>query len=360
MTEMKGLGKALAALLLVAFIAEPVPIGVVVSGASPINQGYDGTSSLVATLKNLGYDVRLVESWGIAWLTSRTDACRVLFIISPERPFTFEEVITVSAFIRGGAHLIVADEGSYSNAILGSLGLEARISGEHVSFDGSYIFPVRVNLSGFNTAVYLAYASSVRRGGNDVTIASRSSVVLGIRTTVGGSVVYVFGDGSIFTNAVLAGASSSNPYIQLLKTILADTCPTGTVYIDSAKYGFRALTTSEVLSLGNLSYAIAALSNPFRYALMASQNTDPAIMSMIILATLTIVATSFLDQVLPLKGVAQTPLEDLTQLRRRGRVTRTLRELVCSEEAPEKLRKVCSGARVLLSSDDVEWLIART
>lgn len=359
MSEMKEVGKVIAALLLMAFIAEPVPVGVVVSGASPINTRYDGTSSLVTVLESLGYDVRPVESWGIAWLTSRTDACRVLFIVSPERPFTPEELITVSEFVRGGAHLIVADEGLYSNALLESLGLEARISGGYVSFDGSYIFPARVNLSGFNAAIYFAYASSVRRGRNDAIIASRSNVALGVRTVVGRSVVYVFGDGSIFTNAVLSEASSSNPYVQLLKTLLADTCPKGTTYIDSSKYVLRPLTTSEVLSLGNLSYVIAALANPFRYALLVSQNIDPVLMSIILLVALAIVTTSFLDQILPLKGAVQSPFEGLTQFRRGGHVTKTLRELVCSEEAPERLRKVCSGARVLLGPDDIEWFIAR-
>ncbi|MEM0037993.1 MAG: DUF4350 domain-containing protein [Zestosphaera sp.] len=354
----RELGKALLALLLMAFIAEPIPVGVVVSGASPINTGYDGTSSLVDVLKDLGYDVRLVRSWGLTWLTSRTDTCRVLIVVSPERPFTSEEATIISGLVREGAHLIIADEYIHSNVLLESLRLESRISGEYVNFNGSYIFPAKVNLSRFDAVIYFAYASSVRRSRGDVIVMSRGNVVLGVRIDVGKSVVYVLSDGSIFTNAALTDTSPNNPYVQLVSALLTDLCPSGTVYIESSKYGLRPLTISEVLSTGNLSYIAAALTNPFRYALIATQSVDPTITAIFVLIALTIVSATFLDQVLPLKGIAWIPSELYEDLRRRH-VTTTLKGLICVEGATKGVQRVCKGDRVRLGLDDVDWIIAR-
>ncbi len=351
------LSKAFIAILLAAFIIEPVPVGVAVSGASPLNTGHDGTSLMHDLLEDLGYDVELVQAWSLARLILRRRSCEVLLIISPEKPYTSEEIDVITGMVRGGAHLIIADEGLYSNALLEALESRVRIAGSHVSFSNSYIFPARVSLDNFTSVLYFAYASPVVHDDSGEVVASRGGVTLGVRTGVQGSKIYVFGDGSIFTNAALASKSRVNPYVQLVNNVFSNTCLNGTIYMESSKYGLRPLTQSEILDSGKLSYVIAAFSNPFRYVLLLSQGLSPAGLALLTFTLLTVLVRYFLSHVMPPKTLTR-PLEEVpTPSRRRAYVTSRLRKLVCSDESPEGLRELCDGGRSRLGPNDLKKIV---
>lgn len=345
------------AIFLLALLAEPFPAGVVLSGASPRNTGYDGTSRLRDLLVSLGYDVRLVDSWVLAPLYPSLSSCRIVLIVSPEEPFTPEEAGTIAWLVRGGSGIVIADEGPYSNAVLEALGSDVRISGEYVSFGGSQVFHGVVNVSGVETLIYFAYASSVKSS-SGVVVAYRSSVVLGVRTSVSGKPAYVFGDGSIMTNAALSTLSPENPYVRLVKEVFSSICSGGVVYVDSSKYGLRPLTTPELAS-SNFTYFIAATSNPFRYFLAFSEAADVVSLSIISLILTSLFSFSAVSRLLPWKGLLTEFWEALPRAKRRSYVLGVVRGLACGDEAPEKLRVLCSGGRVRLGSDELTWLLSR-
>lgn len=77
-----------------------------------------------------------------------------------------------------------------------------------------------MNVSGTDTLVYFAYASRVLSS-KGVTVAYRGDAVLGVKVSVDGSLAYVFGDGSIMTNAALSSLSLTTPTSSLLRKSLA-------------------------------------------------------------------------------------------------------------------------------------------
>ncbi|MGC8975860.1 MAG: DUF4350 domain-containing protein [Thermoprotei archaeon] len=352
---------ALSSLVFVAFLlallAEPFPVGVVLSGASPRNTGYEGTSRLRDLLVSLGYDVRLVDSWVLALLYPSLSSCRIVLIVSPEEPFTPEEAGVIAWLVRSSSGIVIADEGPYSNAVLEALGSDVRISGEYLSFGGSQVFHGVVNVSGVETLIYFAYASSVRSR-DGVVVAYRGGVVLGVKTSVFGKPAYVFGDGSIMTNAALSPSSPGNPYVRLVKEVFSSICSGGVVYVDSSKYGFRPLTTPELAS-SNFTYFVAATSNPFRYFLAFSEAADVVSLSVVSLFLTSLFSFSIVGRLLPWKGLQTEFWEVLPGVGRRGYVLGVVRALACSDEAPEKLRVLCGGGRGRLGTEELAWLLSK-
>ncbi|MEO3993222.1 MAG: DUF4350 domain-containing protein [Desulfurococcaceae archaeon TW002] len=351
------LSRLVVVIFLMALLVEPFPVGVVLSGASPNNTGYDGTSRLKELLEDLGYDVRLVDSWILAQLYPSFSSCSIVLIVSPEKPFTPDEVGVIAWLVKSGSGLVIADEGIYSNAVLEALGSNVRISGEYVSFGGSYVFHGIVNVSGSETLLYFAYASRVKSS-DGVVVAYRGNVVLGVRTNVGGRPVYVFGDGSVMTNAALTSLSLENPYARLIKEVFSSICSDGIVYVDSSKYGLRPLTTSELMS-SDFTYFIAALSNPFRYFLTFSETLDAVSLSIISLFLLFLFSFSIVSRLLPWKGISTMFGESIPRLKRRSYVLSGVRALVCSDEAPDKLRVLCGGGKSRLGATELAWLLSR-
>lgn len=351
------LNRLVLVVFLAALLVEPFPAGVVLSGASPNNTGYDGSSRLRELLEGLGYDVRLVDSWILAPLHLSFSSCRIVLIISPEKPFTPDEVGVIAWLVRSGSGLVIADEGVYSNAILEALGSEVRISGEYVSFGGSHVFYGIANISGSEIPLYFAYASRVESS-DGVVVAYRGNVVLGVRTSVEGRPVYVFGDGSIMTNAALTSLSLENPYVRLIKEVFSSICSGGVVYVDSSKYGLRPLTTPELVGSG-FTYFVAALSNPFRYFLTFSETVDVVSLSIISLFLLLLFSFSIVSRLLPWKGIPTMFWESIPRLRRRSYVLSGVRALACSDEAPDKLRVLCGGGRSRLGATELAWLLSK-
>lgn len=352
-----ALSKLVVVVFLVALLAEPFPVGVVLSGASPRNTGYDGTSRLRELLESLGYDIVLVDSWVLALLQPSFSSCRIVVIVSPEKPFTPDEVSAIAWLVKSSSGLVVADEGVYSNAVLEALGSDVRVSGEYVSFGGSQVFHGIVNVSGVDALVYFAYASSVKRG-SGVVVAYRGNVVLGVKTSVGGKPAYVFGDGSIMTNAVLNPLSLENPYVRFVREVFSSICSGGVVYLDSSKYGLRPLTTSELMS-SDIAYFVAAVSNPFRYFLTVSASSDVVGLSIVSLFFLPVFSFSVLGCLLPWKGIPTVFWEIMPRLKRRGYVLSRVKSLACSDDAPERLKVLCGGGRVRLDVIDLAWLLSR-
>jgi len=351
------LSKLVVIVFLVALLAEPFPAGVVLSGASPHNTSYEGTSRLRELLEELGYEVRLVDSWTLTLLYPSSRSCRVILIVSPEKPFTLDETSAIAWLVKSGSGLIIADEGTYSNAVLEALDSDARILGEYVSFGGSQVFHGIVNVSGSDILVYFAYASRVLSS-KGVTVAYRGDAVLGVKVSVGGSPAYVFGDGSIMTNAALSKLSPDNPYVKLVKEVLNSICLGGTIYLDSSKYGLKPVTTAELMS-SNLTYFAAAVSNPFRYLLTFSENTGAVSLSIISLTLSLIFSLTILGRLLPWKGILTTYWEITPRLKQRGYVLSKVRNLACSEDAPDALKTLCGGGRSKLGIAELTWLLSK-
>lgn len=352
-----ALSRLAVVVFVIALLAEPFPAGVVLSGASPRNTGYDGTSNLRKLLEGLGYDVRLVDSWVLAPLYQSLSSCRIVLIVSPEGPYTREEASIIAWLVMSGSGLVIADEGTYSNAVLEALGSDVRISGDYVSFEGSHVFHGLVNVSGVDTLIYFAYASRIKSG-EGVVVAYRSDVVLGVKTSVGGRPVYVFGDGSIMSNAALSSLSLENPYVRLVKEVFTSICSGGVIYLDSSKYGLRPLTTSELMSVG-FTYYLASVSNPFRYVLAFSESAGMISLSIISLILLLVFSLSILSFLLPRKSSQIMFWEVIPGFRRRGYLSSVVKVLVCSEEAPERLRVLCGGGRSKLGITELSWLLSK-
>jgi hypothetical protein len=352
------LGKLVVVVFLIALLAEPFPAGIVLSGASPHNTSYEGTSRLRELLGKLGYEVRLVDSWTLTLLYPSSRSCRIILIVSPEKPFTPEETSAIAWLVRSGSGLIIADEGTYSNAVLEALGIDARILGGYVSFGGSQIFHGIVNVSGADTLIYFAYASRVVSS-KGVVVVYRGDAVLGVKVSVGGSPAYVFGDGSIMTNAALSSLSPDNPYVKLVKEVLNSICLGGTIYLDSSKYGLKPVTTAELMN-SNLTYFAAAVSNPFRYLLTFSENTGVVSLSMVSLILSLIFSLTIVGRLLPWKGILTTYYWEITpRLKRRGYVLSRVRSIACSEDAPDSLKTLCGGGRSKLGTSDLTWLLSK-
>ncbi len=253
----------LVAALLLALTLEPNDTGLTYVGASPLNSEWDGTSALVSVLaNNLSMRVVVVLSWEDLTLPRGAGA---VFLISPTKPLSSEEVKGICRLVREGYVLVVADEGRYSNDVLKALNVPIRIEGNVLLVNRSPTFVTSVNLRKANVSVEFAYASPLRVWGGAKTIAAVGNT--SVAAVYKGSVTaYVFGDGTIFTNAALTPPSSLNPYVRLLTLLKADMGNVSVAVIDAKPYVLRPESLSELLSSGQpVPKIVAAIINPYRY-----------------------------------------------------------------------------------------------
>lgn len=262
----------LAAAFLLAATLEVGGPGIGQAGASPLNPGYDGTSLLAAYLASRGSDVKIITSWRN--LPPQLSDYGMIFIISPEGPYSADELEVIKDLHSRGYTIVVADEGTYSNAVLEALNVPIRVKGSILSMHNSPLVTAEFNLSWFSGRLTLAYASAIEVGEGAAPFAYVNGFVVSAQYDGAEGTVYVFGDGSIFTNAALNPLSPLNPYVSMLDVLVRKSCEETqcSVVIDASKYRLRPLGVEEMVAAGySPAKVLAGLINPARYGLALSE-----------------------------------------------------------------------------------------
>jgi len=265
----------LATALLATLLVEKVPITYVAVGASPLNPGPEGTSSLVEVLASLEYEVVVVESWS----TAELDRVPCLIVVtSPELPYGSGDAEVVAKLVDLGASLVVADEGKHSNELLKMLGVPVRISGSLVRVGSSYVFRARASLGNQSFDLVYAYASSLEVSGGSVEVLSEvGGVALVASYRRGNSTVVVVGDGTPFTNALLNPRNVLNPNYAFLTSLVRSLCSSGVVALEASKYrveprpavawgevaGAYVITAVRAISLALVAAAVLSLRDAY-------------------------------------------------------------------------------------------------
>ncbi|MEM1801273.1 MAG: hypothetical protein QXF58_06015 [Desulfurococcaceae archaeon] len=273
---------AIAMIVLIA-VEGNVP-GVVYRGASPLNKYWDGTSIISEYLSELGSEVLLITDW--RGLISKSfdkgvrDTCKVLFIVSPEKPYSRDELATIRSMVMDrGFNLVLMDEGVYGNDVLKVLEVPVVINSFNYirDEDGSAIVSGSINVGNYRFNLRLAYASPLEISGNNTCwikgvvgdVAVGSLCVLQT-----GSKVFILGDGSIVTNAALTPIVEYNPYLVFIEALFFEELCSGKnhllVLMEAGKYRLGLVDLSEALA-NNITYRefLAMAINPSRYILQA-------------------------------------------------------------------------------------------
>jgi len=301
--------------------------GVVYSGASPRNTGWDGTSNLVEHLENIeNTEVLIVDDW--AKLRDRnfdSYSCGIIFIISPEKSFTQEEVEYVANLVlEKNFNLVILDEGSYTNDILKRLGVQVEIEAYRYvemtrskiyigkssrSTSSSVITPGFIELDRDTYYLFFSYVSPVTIKNNS-TCTKIAYTVEGIGvgalcTTSRGSVL-VIGDGSIAVNDVIPPLPEENIYTEVLKRVINKLCVNSgkkVILIDNSKYFLKILSFGELLEEGyGFLEALAISINIFRYIYLYTQNLNLSTSLIAISIAIAILFTSIVKRFSTKKG----------------------------------------------------------
>lgn len=144
------------------------------------NPAWDGTADLRATAAGDDVEPRIVRETATydEFEPSETTA----IVISPDRPYTEEEVQRLRAFVENGGRLVVADDfGNHSNDLLADLGADARLDGRLLRDEENHFrapaLPRATNVSNSSTVsgvdqLTLNYATVVQPNGATVLVAS--------------------------------------------------------------------------------------------------------------------------------------------------------------------------------------------
>ncbi len=255
-------------IIFIALLEYPPRTPVVASGASPANTGWDGTSELVSILRNMGYQVYSVADWcSVADSLNMLKHPVILVFISPQERYTPEELACIGKVVKwslnrfGRASLLVADEGPYTNPILGELNLSIYIDYaillRSVTGDPYPIALLKVPGNGTYRLV-LDYATRLIPGFNSV-IAGRTLAgdVVAAYVVRGGFKAYVMSDGSVFINELISLSNSKYDYVGFAKALFRWLGPPGryVVLVEAGKYpppvtNLPNLIRNAVLSLG--------------------------------------------------------------------------------------------------------------
>ncbi|MEM0026954.1 MAG: DUF4350 domain-containing protein [Ignisphaera sp.] len=260
-------------LILIASFEKNIP-GVTFSGASPLNIYWDGTSEFVKFLAERG-TVFLVDNWSNAE-HNKFSGCTTIFIISPEKMFSQEELYSISHLVlRTRAKVVILDEGPYGNQILETLGLPVRIDAFKyiMSLNHTGIVYGYVNVNGRLFYIAFAYVSPVIILDNSSChpIAYVNNYIVGAECQRNEIEAVIFGDGSIAINAVF-NSSSQNIYGAMFNVVIDYICKNTSqkiFVVDASKYNLRLLSLKELVDLYGIEKAIAVYINPVRYLHLA-------------------------------------------------------------------------------------------
>ncbi len=199
---------ALATIGLIALLERGPPQILTAPGAYPGNNGPLGTSTLYQKLKE-NYTVIPVTSWGyVRYLLSSCNASVVIIIISPETPYTLEDVDSINHLRRSCWKLsfFIADEGGESNTILSSIGSQVRISGTIIqpyilvaSLDTPWGWSGKVLLDKASPITLKLYSDKAK----PIGFVESTGTPIAYYEDVDGVEVVVVGDGSMFLNQVI-------------------------------------------------------------------------------------------------------------------------------------------------------------
>ncbi len=205
------------------------------SGASPLNTGLEGTSDLVEALSERGFRAVIVSSWSSD--LKRLEPCLIV-VVSPESPYSDRELRTIRELAASGVNVLVADDGVYSNAVLESLGVPARVSSRAVLAGSEPVFSAATRVGGVELKVVYAYPSAVDAWGEVEVMARAESDVLAVAYDAGAYRVVVVGDGTVFTNALIRPRNALNHNFMFSLLVVESLCPAGAgaVLVEGSKY----------------------------------------------------------------------------------------------------------------------------
>ena len=337
------------AAFLLALMLRPNVVGLTYVGASPLSNKWDGTSALVNILsQNFSMKTMVVLNWmHVTFPKSKG----MIFLVSPTKALSKQEIQGISELVREGYVLVVADEGVYSNAVLKALNVPIRVEGKELLVNGSPSFTVTIDMGGKNVSVEYAYASPLKVWGKAKVIATAGHAPVAA-IYEGAVTVYVFGDGTIFTNAALTPPSSLNPYVRLLMLLKASVRGASVAIIDAEPYVLKPESISELLSSGQPAPKIvAAIINPYRYyyALLTSYEEAPLVTTFVIgVATFVLLAYVINAALRTLRNFGEISVPGLTRklkLSETGSAWFSLMKKACLEGVVThtSLRGVCEN-----------------
>ncbi len=242
------------------------------SGASPLNTDWDGTSEFLNIIYFNTFNVTIVTNWMDLLIAKDISNCRnkLLIIISPEKPYTYLDLVSIKSIFRENFSILIADEGPYSNAILEILNIPVSVDGlNYIDINNNYIVNGTISMDDRELQIWFAYASPLKIYNHSICkpFAFVSNHIVGVECNRNIPAI-IFGDGSIFTNAVLHEHSIHNPYRQVILEIVKKlsinrhTC----VFIDASKFWLRFISIDELVK-HNISSdrIVVSLIRPIRY-----------------------------------------------------------------------------------------------
>ena len=261
-------GLTLLALALIGLIAllEKGPLHVISApGAYPGNTGPLGTSTLYQKLKE-NYTVIPVTSWeAVRQLLGECNVSVVAVIVSPEVPYTAEDVEAVKSLMSSCTRLglLVADESGLSNTILSAIGSSVRIEGTIIQ--PYYVVALIETPWGWSGRLLLDKASrvyTVAQGGGaePIGFVEGAPIAIAYHETLPRGEVVVVGDGSILLNQVLQSSLASY-YLSFATSTVSHLCGSKggcIVLLEASKY--TGLDPVSVLTSGD--ERLLALLNP--------------------------------------------------------------------------------------------------
>jgi len=359
-------------LIVIAFIAllETLPtMPGLATGASPLNNDWNGTSIYASELEKLGYRVIPVTSWSRISLENYTKV--LIIIVSPELPYTQKDLDAIENIIGNAEHIsfIIADEGPYANSVLQIFGNRVSINYEETLYGpGGTPYPlVRLETpAGKIYPLFLDFASPIipvnPLGINVKGYVSGEYVAIYYR--ISDVEVYVLGDGSVFINRNMM-LSPQLKYLDFALELTKELAPNPKetlVLFEASKYPIKPVTPQELFLIGaatlnfkNILYAIAIYLHPIMWfpklasKILSLENKllQQYIMSIGYLATLALAIILFL-----VKG-------------RMGKIISAKQHVIdLPERPPEELdilvdtpiRRVVIAGKVKLTSSDFESL----
>jgi len=237
----KVLLAAVLSILLILPLAVEKDLGTrIPSGASPFNTGFEGTSELVRTLNDSGFNVTIVRSWSSD--LRKLSPCLII-VVSPELPYSSSELSLIRGLVSSGSNILIADEGTYSNSILEYLGAPVRISGKVLLVGDGAVFTANTKVGSIELNVVYAYSSSINlletMDSSIEVIARVDRDVLAVVYKTASYSAVVVGDGTILTNALLNPRNVLNHNYVFAYHMVKNMCLSGTVLVEGSKYELK-------------------------------------------------------------------------------------------------------------------------
>ncbi|ADM28290.1 hypothetical protein Igag_1488 [Ignisphaera aggregans DSM 17230] len=252
-------------------------------GASPLNSDWDGTSELLNIIYLNTFNVNIVTNWMDMIALKNILSCKnkLLVVISPEKSYTYLDIITIKSIFKENFSILIADEGPYSNFILEALNIPIAIDSlNFININNSYIVNGTISIDNREFQIWFAYASPLKIYNYNVCkpIAFISNYIVGVECNIDKNIsAIIFGDGSIFINSVLRERSIYNPYrqivIEIMRKLLLNehTC----VFVEASKYWLRLMSIDELLKQNVSSdKIIVSLVRPIRYLASSIKNLN--------------------------------------------------------------------------------------